>query len=257
MENYVAVENSAVRISTRKENGSPAVNPEQGFALVNLLILVPLLLSLFFALSAYLYILKRKSLAQAACVHQAAVMQNDLKGTLEKLLRLNPRAKSLRAKRAAADKGLKAALSSANPYVLAAAKAYWTAVVLQQTVLRGQQQVLLREAERQRQSGYRNLLSQIRAMRILRLDSRKFYWRALAVEARPLTSLTPDYQPLPLFAHLQQHRFRFLVDLQPPFLKKLDIGSLKQFTECAVTLEEKENAWNIRVLAASARWKPS
>src|SRR5687767_1869042 len=82
---------------------------EQGFALVSLIALVPLAAALIIALCAGLYFLKRKSLAQAHCVQQAARLQNELKDTLDKLLRLNPKAKALRAQREAADSALKAA----------------------------------------------------------------------------------------------------------------------------------------------------
>src|SRR4051812_42740243 len=71
----------------------------QGFALVSLLALLPLFLTVLIALGAALFIFKKKSLAQAICVQQAARLQSDLSQTLEKLLRLNPRATSLRSQR--------------------------------------------------------------------------------------------------------------------------------------------------------------
>ena len=230
----------------------PADTSEQGFALVTLIALVPLCAAAVVALCSGLYILKRKSLAQSHCVQQASQTQNELKETLERLLRLNPQAKTLRAKRQAADEGLKAALSSANPYAIAAAQAYWSAVVLQQTALRARQQALLSRAEVQRRSGYRKLRERIRSLSTSATEARRYYWRPLAVEANPPATLTPDYEPIPLFSTLQQQRFKFLIELKPPFARSLSSAGIKQIAECSVTLEEKENKWKLKILAANA-----
>lgn len=203
-------------------------------------------------MSAAFYFMKRKSLAQAHCVQQAAQLQNQLKDTLDKLLRLNPKAKALRAQREAADNALKAALSSANPYAIAAAQAYWAAVVLQQVALKTQQQALLARAENQRQAGHRQLRERLTSLRVTAVDSRQFYWRALAVEAHPPSSLTPDYNPLPMFESMQQHRFRFQVDLRPAFAAVLPSLNLRQYTECSVTLKGQPNQWKLKIVAANA-----
>lgn len=222
---------------------------------MTLICLAPLAAALIVGLCCSFYFLKRKALAQAHCVQQASVLQTELKGTLDKLLRLNPRAKALRAQREAADSALKAALSSANPYAIAAAQAYWAAVVLQQLALRTQQQALLSQATQQRHSGHRQLRERLQLMRVSGVDSRKYYWRALAVEARPPASLTPDYDPLPMFETFQQHRFRFQVDLRPPFARILPSLNLRQIAECSVTLKGREKQWKLQVVAASAASK--
>jgi len=246
------MENKSLQFTGEETTRHPALASEQGFALVSLIALVPLALALVISLSAGFYFLKRKSLAQAHCVQQAAVMQKELQGTLEQLLRLNPKAKALRAQRQAADAAVKAAAGSVNPYALAAAKAYWSAVVLQQLALRSKQQALLQRASQQRHSGHRQLRERLRSLDVRQVDSKKYYWRALAVEASPPASLTPDYRPLPFFEKWQQHRFRFQVDLRPPFAIPLGLGSLKQITECSVTLKGEENQWKVQIAAASA-----
>ena len=246
------MENSKVRASSAKRVNLTPLASEQGFVLVTSLTLVPLLLALLMALYASFYILKKKSLAQSHCVQQASLLQRDLRQTLDDLLRLNSRATNLRQQRQAADQGLKAALSSANPYVIAAAKAYWVAVFLQQTALASQQQALLRRADQQRQSGQRQIHEQLRRLNVRRVESRRYYWRALAVEAQPAWSLTPDYKTLPLFPTLQQHRFRFAVDLRPSFAHSVLPREINQITECSVTLKGQKDKWKIQVLAASA-----
>ncbi|MGE0529330.1 MAG: hypothetical protein AB7P49_19930, partial [Bdellovibrionales bacterium] len=68
---------------------------EQGFALVSLVLLLPLLLSLLIGVGGGLYILKRKALAQSLCVRRAVQMQNELRLLLTKLLNLNRKARQL------------------------------------------------------------------------------------------------------------------------------------------------------------------
>jgi hypothetical protein len=196
---------------------------------------------------AYGYVaLRKKSLAQAHCVQQASLLQTELKSTLEALLKLNKRAKALRRRREIADKALDAAVKSKIPQAVAAAGAAWTAVYLQQVELRGEQERLLRTAGVQRETGERQLRQKISALRARNLIAKKSYWRALAVEAVPPDSLTPDYVPLPAFERLQQQKYRFDVALDP-------YGKIVQATECSVSITGKENAWKVQILAANAR----
>lgn len=247
--------NTQFHIEGTKTTRHAALASEQGFALVSSIALVPLLAALFLALSAGFYFLKRKSLAQAHCVQQASQLQNELKDTLDKLLRLNPKAKALRHQREVADKALQKAVASGNPYAIGAAKAYWTSVFLQQLALRSKQQALLMQADQQRHSGHRRLRDRLRSLRVLAVDSRKYYWRSLAVEASPLNSLTPSYEPLPMFSHMQQHRFRFEVDLRTKFASVLMGIDLRQITECSVTLKGDQRKWELQIVAANARSK--
>jgi hypothetical protein len=245
------MENPRFQIESPQTTWYTSLTSEQGFALVSLIALVPLLAALFIALSAGLYFMKRKSLAQAHCVQQAAQLQTELKDTLDKLLRLNPKAKSLRTQRDLADKALQKAVASGNPYAIGAAKAYWTAVFLQQLALRSKQQALLARADQQRHSGHRQLRDRLRSLRVSAVNSRKYYWRSLAVEAFPLKSLTPNYEPLPLFSQFQQHRFRFEVDLRPKFASVLKGIDLRQITECSVTLKGEKRKWELQIVAAN------
>lgn len=215
---------------------------------MTLLALVPLFMTLFLALAVSLHYLKRKSLAQALCVLQASRLQENLKPTLTRLIRLNPEAQSLRIQREKANQALISANISANPYAIAAAQAYWNSVVLQQMRLKTQQQMLLYEAERARSEAHRQLRADLRGMEVLRFQSQRFHWRPLAVEARPIESLTPDYHLTSDFEKHQQHRFEFVIDLQPLWFSKI---SLFQQTNCSATLTGKEYQWENQVLEAS------
>lgn len=240
------MDDTKVFYSHRQANRNAPDLAQKGFALVSLLALIPLTAALVISLSAGLFMMKRKSLAQAHCVQQGALLQKELNGTLDKLLKLNRAATVLRRQRDLADKALKAAILLANPYAIAAARAAWTAVFLEQTALAAKQQALLRQADQQRNTGHRQLRDKLRELHVRNVTSRKYYWRSLAVEASPITSLTPDYKPLPGFKQWQQHRFRFEVPLDP-------YAKIIQATECSVSLTGKEKEWKVQILAANAR----
>src|ERR1035437_9398500 len=155
------MEVSRLFLSLAQRTHAKANSRPQGFAMVSLLALFPLLATLFVCLGAAFYIMKRKALAQAICIQQPTRMQEDLKNPLEKLLQLNPRATLLRARRQAADTNLHSAQASGYPPVIAAAKAQQVAVIVEQTALRGKQLVLLGEAWRIREQNQRDLRHRI------------------------------------------------------------------------------------------------
>lgn len=220
---------------------------------MSLLILLPFLISLLTCVGALLYILKRKSLTQSICVQQAAQIQKRLIKPLRQLIRMNPQATILRAKRTAADQSLNSALASGVPYAIAAAKAVKVAVVLEQLAFQAKQLALLTQARLIREEGRQEMLQRVRRLAASPVQTPYFYFRALAVEPKPMTSLSPSYETIPLFGLGQQQRFRFTVDLLarfPNFNFNLD---MIQITECSVTLKEKgANTWEVQILTARA-----
>lgn len=237
---------SRIHHPNQQANFDAPNSKEKGFALVTMLALVPLAMTLVASLAYGLVILRKKALAQSHCIQQASILQNELKGTLDSLLKLNPRAKVLRRKREMADRAFDAAVKSKVPHLIAAATAAKTAVYLEQLALRAQQEKLLKSADLQRNIGERRLRERVRSLRVHNFVAQKMYWRALAVEAVPPASLTPDYIPLPAFSRLQQQKFRFTVPLDR-------YGKINQPSECSVSLAGKEKAWQVQILAANAR----
>jgi hypothetical protein len=217
---------------------------QQGFALVSLIVLLPLALALIGAVTFTYAILTRKSAAQSLCVREVTRMQSELGHTLAQLLRLNPRATQLRAQRERADLNLENALATGYPPAIAIAQAYQIAVIVAQLQLREQQQALLVEAQETRLRHKRLLESQISSVGGGEFHSQAYYFRALAVREEPLLSLTPDYVTVAPFEFLQQHRFRYAVTFQPQ--------TIKQTTECSASLQSEGNQWNAKILAASA-----
>jgi hypothetical protein len=219
---------------------------------VTVLALLPLFLTLLVASGTVFFVMKRKSLAQAICVQQAALIQRDLKQPLHELLGLNSKAESLRAQRAKADASLASAMASGQPYAIAAAKAAQEAVILSQSALHARQLGLFDEAENLREQGERELRRRTSRLALTGAAAPRFYPLPLAVEPKPPGSPSPNYEPIAGFEWGQQERFRFAVDMLAEFPVRLDQAAVQQQTECAVTLERKDDSWEIRVLAAKA-----
>ena len=221
--------------------------------MVSLIAIVPLLATLMVCSATALYALKRKSLAQSLCIHQATRTQQDLKSPLDKLIKLNTKATSLRNRRLIADANLISAQATGYPPAILAAKAQQTAVILQQYALRARQLALLADAEGIRVQANRDIRQKIERFPATQIRTESFYFRPLAVEPKPPTDLSPNYETVPAFTTFQQHRFRYQIDLLQgmPSVLAISVNSLQKI-ECAVSLEEQGDDWNLRILAARA-----
>jgi hypothetical protein len=222
--------------------------------MVSLLALFPLFITLLVCVSAVYYIYRRKSLGQSICIQQAARMQNDLKTPLKKLLHMNPHAFTLRAQRAQADANVASATASAYPPAIAAAEAQQAAVIAQQTEFHGEQLALLMDAQRIRSEAETTLRMRALSLQAQGVQSMAYYFRPLAVEPKPPSDLSPNYEAVPNFTELQQHRFRYSIDLLSGFPGMGEVGiGARQTTECAVSLQSgEEDEWDIQILAAKA-----
>ncbi|NJL23915.1 MAG: hypothetical protein HC902_01155 [Calothrix sp. SM1_5_4] len=225
--------------------------------MIALLALAPFFAALFLCLAAGHAVLKKKSLAQSICVAQASRLQSELKESLIRLLRLNPRAAVLRRQRAAADRSLRSALLSGNPYAIATAKAVQSAVILAQTTFRASQLKILKEADLTRTRFRRETVSRLRRVEAGPLSTphllHPLFGRAGRARALTLSGLRSSIRvhasaaaKIPLLGQSRPAR---------RLTRRLPAGVPRQSTECSVSLEEKEGKWDLRVLAASASWR--
>lgn len=198
------------------------------------------------ALGVYAIFSKKLS-AQAMCVKSVSQLQTDLGRDLTALIKLNPEAKRLRSRRAKADATLAKALASGNPPAIAAARALQSAVILQQKALRTRQEAILQSAKLQRGKAARSLSMKVRPLGVTSIQGKFSSQRALAVEASPATSISPDYLPVQDFARQQEQEFTFDLNLAPDFIQ-LD---LRQKTLCSATLKNEEGKWREKITAAS------
>ena len=233
---------------------------------MTLVTLLPLLFTLLLSIGFFFYVAQRKSLAQAICIQQAMRLQTNLRQTLEELLAMNPRAESLRQRRVQADQNVAEALTSAYPPAIAAAEAVQTEVIIEQMEFHAEQLALLLRAERQRSESQRGLHQRVSdALDAYNIRATTYYTRALAVEEKPATSPSPNYEPIEFFAEGQQQRYSYSADLAgtfpldvrkfftaPDLFDAREIFDVRQTTECSVTLENKGDQWEIRILAAKS-----
>lgn len=250
-----------VQKGARHENAPQSA----GFALITLISMIPLVMTVIFGVSLTYYVLKRKSLAQSICVNQASQLQYELKSSLEKLLRMNTRAKILRARRLIADVRLANAITSAYPPAIALAKALREEVIMEQHEFHAEQLVLLAQAQITRSRYQVDLHPRVAHFPAWAVHTPTPYIRALAVDPVPENSDSPDYVPVQNFELFQQQAFSYTLNILAgfPFLTELNslrkLSSIQEFTartnqttQCSVTLTQRSSEWSIQILAARA-----
>lgn len=224
---------------------------QKGIATLALVSMVPLLMGLTLSVATALTMLRKKSLAQSLCVYHGLKMQDQLGDALTRLLKMNPEAQRLRRQRDQAEIRAMNARASGVPVAIAAAEAQRAAVIMQQIAFHQRQRLILSEAQSIRRQAQTQLSKDLRRPYFGSLNSQSYYHEALAVETQPKTSLSPDYVLVNPFSYLQQQKYEYTVNLNPPFLNILAGRNLKQKTRCSVSLENKEGKWSARILMAS------
>ncbi len=241
---------------SKSSKSSPNCANEQGFVLVSTLVLIPFLVALFTAVVTVVWVLKRRSLAQSLCVSHSVRMQDDLGDRLQELLRLNPKATKLRAQRQAADREVDAANASGIVPLIVAARAHQAYVILSQVSLRTQQQTILNQAEAQARQHEAQLRHGLARIGVHAVQANRFFPLALAVRPTPITSISPNFEPVRPFTFLQKRSFAFALPLGSA-LNKVFPNSRDSFWRqpmgCSASLADQEEQWRVRILAASPR----
>ena len=217
---------------------------ENGFALAGFLIMLPLLLAVLVSVVAAFYLLKNEGESKQICRTTALSMQETVAARLNQLIKMNPAAKVLRAKRTAADQTVKA--TEAYPLLLPAALVAQAAVVAEQTTFAASQKLLIADAERASIFARIELKAKIHAALARAHDvqtseaSSSQLLSALnlpylqsdisvnlprfEVEASPKESLTPDYQAADDFSKLEALHVQWKLDvaqLLPEWIQKI------------------------------------
>lgn len=124
-----------------------AARSAKGFALVSLMIFLPLALSLIFSSAILALLLVKKSESLQRCRVEVLQIQKDLGKSLHALLKLNPKALRLRAQKKRAFARLKKGLATSNAALIAAAKAEIAFLTAQQVKLGAEQSSILLQSE--------------------------------------------------------------------------------------------------------------
>lgn len=226
---------------------------QNGFALVGILIALPVMLTIATGLALLGFGLKNHTTVSATCRFEVWAAQREMGELLKELLRLNPLAKRLKRERTQAEAELKAARLSFNPKLIAAAEAHRAWVVAQQTRLRQTQEQILSDAQRVRAFHQKKFLHKTMASgtQILKVLSPS---PTLAVQRFSPQDLAPEHQPLDGFVEFQRLEWRWQSQLfydLPAWLKEFSPLENPNFTgACAASLTTKEKKWHPRLLAA-------
>ena len=144
----------------------------------SLLIFTTLILSSFYIFG----IINNFKKAQNPCFQKTSEIQSEIKHLTQKLIRLNPKATSLRTEYRIAKEAVK---NARDPYSAAAAATYMTSVLQRQSLLKAKQQSLIRKAV------------SISSKKLLSLK-RRIYFKGpkkvkMQVYSKPKNTLTPNF----------------------------------------------------------------
>lgn len=205
-----------------------------------LTVFLPVFLTAIAGLTIAMLSIDDKTATDTQCKREALRLQSDLGRLLEKLIKMNRSAKSLRAQRAQADAQLAAATASGYPPAIAAAQSYQSSVISAQLDFAAEQQSVLSEAALRRQRSEREL-----PFRLPGVTPDRDRAPSLAVRPDPPDSLTPDYLPDSPFEHKQRETFRYGVDILkyvPAWFKSKAVGRTLA-AACSATLQQEGSKW--------------
>jgi hypothetical protein len=241
-----------MEVAVAKSQVAPNQNTQMGFSTVALILFLPLLISVLAVFSIALLSIYQRTATDRLCKVDVLRLQSELGTILRDLLRLNRSAHALRIARARADAGLAAAIDSAIPIAIAAAKAQQSAVIVRQTALAVRQKELLAQAAMARLSADRRLLAERGHFGLGTVRPRWSSSSTLAVHAEPPDSLTPNYVPDDLFRERQSHTYDYRYDVfdrVPNWLQRFLVaqemgGRMRSVpAKCSASLKEQEGKW--------------
>lgn len=226
----------------------------RGFAVTTLLVLLPLLLTVGAIVAVVLLSLKAYSFSHHACRSSLLEGQRQLAVPVNKLISLNPRAKNLRAARKKAEVALKAAMATANPKAVAAAKAALAIVKERQYSLRAQQNRLLMTAKHSAR------LSRFKAEKTIRKSGPALVKQVqvssfpIALYQSPFASITPDYLSKAPLESRQKAFARWQISLVvwiPKWLRSSGLLKVKPISgRCGASAQKEAGGWQAILINA-------
>lgn len=210
--------------------------------LIQLLIFLPLLSIIFSGAILIALVTQKHTQTHHICRKISVELQKKQGVLLNKLIRLNPKAKKLRRKAFLAKKALNVALVSGNIPVIATAKAAYLFIKGLQIQLRAEQQSLLTEAKINSKNVLRKIQRILNHYKI-QFHQLRYHQNGLAVFAIPITSLTPNYHLVPFFKSNQAVSISFTTQIHPSFIQNLEKKfniSTQYNTRCGATLLNKK-----------------
>jgi len=212
---------------------------------MSLLAFLPLLITLMMILGYIGKHLLTQSQSLHQCRQKLIRAQSKIGIQLEKLLKLNLKARRLRQQRKSANSALALAFAH-SPHLVPMARVALQAITIKQAKLRYQQQQIIGKMNSiwaQGAKSLRRLLKSIGAKNI------SFNQPQPAVVPVPPTSLSPSYHPLPGLTDLQKQKASW--EISPPFQKSLFLSKgFKWPSSCAASIYREKKKWHSRLVVA-------
>lgn len=224
----------------------------RGFGNLTLMAMLPFLLTVLLAGSLFATHLKDWNQQHHFCHQQLLEHQNRLRSHLVKLLRLNPKARSLRLQEKAARIALRAALASRHPAAISAAQLNLQRIHKKQGLLDQQQKLILTWAKSEALKFKTQIRLQLQKQKPQFHSSPQTPSYPLAVRALPPMGLAPEYIPVADFAQHQSLGLEFEWhpgnpnSALPEFIGKIECGS---------TIRKEAQKWYTHLNAVRPLWK--
>ncbi len=230
----------------RKETQTQNANQRKktgGFANVAVLILLPTLAIVFFAVAELSLVSREHTRTQSVCKSQLFNTQDQVAEKLNKLIALNPKARQLRIQMRKAKIKLLSAIASGNELAITAAERRITEIELKQFALDQEQKRLITEANLAASSG------QVRAQQAMgRVASTRVDIKSLKVVADQPQELAPIYRAPASIRSNQRAYARYKWELpawlQLKWLKKVQPFSLR----CVVSIEQRGSLYRATLI---------
>lgn len=229
---------------------------QTGFGVVGFLVLLPFLLSVVATIAAAALAFKADAHLKHECRVSVLTSQREAADQLKRLMRLNPRARQLRAQDKLARAEVEAARSTELAPAIAAAEANLLRVHLLRTALAVRQKALIARGKtisysaplKARTAVMGGLTKEAKTNRVKRPSTRSTSrFGRFNVTATPAGDLTPDYEPAASFAKDQIVDLDVTVDvasLLPDWLRALlPDHRLEISSHCQATIDKQENSW--------------
>jgi len=210
---------------------------QKGFSILNFCFLVPIIFTGSVLAAGSYQLISKYTDAQRECRTHVMKAQQILGAKLKELLDLNPKAKALRVK----ERALRIALA-ANPLppVAAALVLQLNYNLLQQSILRGRQEMIIASAKFEAQKEMSDLPSKVSGVKYSRVG--------LKIYKSPPNAIAPDHLTLPLFTEVQTLKANWKVPITE-FVPEIILDVFKNYPstvegKCAATLVKRGNVWN-------------
>lgn len=228
----------------------------RGFVVSFLLILLPGLLAVVFAISWLLGFFMIESKVTTLCLKNQIELQELSKTVILRLFKLNPKAKKLRAQYALALKRHQVALASGNPAAIAVSRAQLDLVFHQRQLLGLEQRTEIQTVNNRILSSLadfeKNLIEQNQIQRAsfqsfldIKIEPLTYKKTRLAVEPVDL-DVAPVYQLTKNFIEDQTMSFSWRLQINSDAVTRHFFAFKQNFTKgCATTINSKEVPWTV------------